>query len=313
MPVDLANVNISLQKFQEISSGKYNAGEIRITGRNSLGKVNNHVTKTGQKNHYVKGGGVAAERLRRAISDQLGPEPDAPEQSLYDDFQRISRTMLLRPMLTTLRKIASIPNGVPSLDPNRTYPIRLGGEEVSTNPDVARDQYARFVTKGRKTSYAALTPAERNKANFAMVITAKGAGTVLPASFGVLLDPQKNNPKMRFEGNVAEQGFDLSLDADGNLAIVFTSRQIPTAAVFGNERVPCGPGSEVRGKLEILVNVDDLEQFANQDFTKYDDGPASQILNVQKPENKYGKAYFAIPQPFRLRFDTVPGLVADLK
>ena len=48
MPVDLANVNISLQKFQDISSGKYNAGEIRITGRNSLGKVNNHVSRLGQ-------------------------------------------------------------------------------------------------------------------------------------------------------------------------------------------------------------------------------------------------------------------------
>ena len=146
-----------------------------------------------------------------------------------------------------------------------------------------------------------------------MLITTKGAGTVLNASFGVLLDSQKNNPKMRFEGDVAEQGFDLSLDADGNLAVVYTSRQVPTAAVFGNERIPCGPGSEVRGKLEILVNGDDLDRFANQNFTQYDDRPANQVLNVQKPADKYTQAYFAIPQPFRLRLNTVPGLVADLR
>lgn len=48
MPVSLANVNISLQQFQEISSGKYNAGEIRLTGQNSLGKVNNHISQTGK-------------------------------------------------------------------------------------------------------------------------------------------------------------------------------------------------------------------------------------------------------------------------
>ena len=30
MPVDLANVNISLQQFQQISTGKYNAGEVRL-------------------------------------------------------------------------------------------------------------------------------------------------------------------------------------------------------------------------------------------------------------------------------------------
>ena len=69
----------------------------------------------------------------------------------------------------------------------------------------------------------------------------------------------------------------------------------------------------MRGKLEILVNSDELEQFAKQDFTQYDDGPANRVLNVQKPDDKYTQAYFAIPKPFRLRFDTVPGLVADLK
>ena len=48
MPIDFSNVNISLLQFQKISSGKYNAGEIRLTGQNSLGKVNNHVSRLGQ-------------------------------------------------------------------------------------------------------------------------------------------------------------------------------------------------------------------------------------------------------------------------
>ena len=64
---------------------------------------------------------------------------------------------------------------------------------------------------------------------------------------------------------------------------------------------------------EIHVNADDFERFAQQDFTKYDDAPANRILSVQKPDNKHATAYFAIPEPFRLRFDTVPGLVADLR
>lgn len=46
MPIDLANVNVSLAQFQAVSSGTYNAGEIRLTGQSSLGKVNNHVSKT---------------------------------------------------------------------------------------------------------------------------------------------------------------------------------------------------------------------------------------------------------------------------
>ena len=43
MPVDLSRVNISLQQFQSISSGKYNASEVKLTTATSLDKINNHV------------------------------------------------------------------------------------------------------------------------------------------------------------------------------------------------------------------------------------------------------------------------------
>ena len=45
--IDFSNVNISLQQFQEISSGEYNAGEVRLTGQDSLGKINNRVHFSG--------------------------------------------------------------------------------------------------------------------------------------------------------------------------------------------------------------------------------------------------------------------------
>ena len=50
MPVNLANVNISLQQFQEISSGQYNAGEVNLTSSTTLGKINNFVNRTGKNN-----------------------------------------------------------------------------------------------------------------------------------------------------------------------------------------------------------------------------------------------------------------------
>ena len=43
MPIDLSRVNISLQQFQSISSGKYNAGEVKLASETKLGKINNHV------------------------------------------------------------------------------------------------------------------------------------------------------------------------------------------------------------------------------------------------------------------------------
>ena len=43
MAIDLKNVNISLDEFQRISSGWYNAGEVKLHDANTLDKVNNHV------------------------------------------------------------------------------------------------------------------------------------------------------------------------------------------------------------------------------------------------------------------------------
>ncbi len=99
MPIDFSNVNVTIQQFQKIASGKYNAGEIRLTGRNSLGKVNNHVTKTGQnvtplsheevmavKAAFVKAlssGGVDREGIAR-VREELGLASvgDAVDQTL---------------------------------------------------------------------------------------------------------------------------------------------------------------------------------------------------------------------------------------
>ena len=35
-PVNLSNVNITIQQFQEISSGKYNAGEVKLKNSHGL-------------------------------------------------------------------------------------------------------------------------------------------------------------------------------------------------------------------------------------------------------------------------------------
>ena len=43
MAIDLKDVNISLNEFQRISSGWYNAGEVKLKNANTLDKVNNHV------------------------------------------------------------------------------------------------------------------------------------------------------------------------------------------------------------------------------------------------------------------------------
>jgi len=43
MAINLQKVDISLDKFQRISSGDYNAGEVRLSSEHSLTKMNNHI------------------------------------------------------------------------------------------------------------------------------------------------------------------------------------------------------------------------------------------------------------------------------
>ena len=93
MAINLGNVNISLRQFQDISSGKYNAGEVKLTSETGIDKVNNHVTMKflnntkishvevlAIKNAFVtalKVGGVDAYELNR-IRQELGLAPTKP-------------------------------------------------------------------------------------------------------------------------------------------------------------------------------------------------------------------------------------------
>ena len=70
MSVDLSKVNISLQQFQTISSGKYNAGEVKLASETKLAKMNNHVDRTSKNNEKISHAEVIAikQSLVKALS-----------------------------------------------------------------------------------------------------------------------------------------------------------------------------------------------------------------------------------------------------
>ena len=43
MAINLSNVNITIQQFQAVATGVYNAGEVHLTSDHSIDKVNHHV------------------------------------------------------------------------------------------------------------------------------------------------------------------------------------------------------------------------------------------------------------------------------
>ena len=94
-PINLANVNISIAEFQRLSSGTYNAGEVRLESETTLDTIKHHIHFTSLnkkaisheevlavKNAFVKAlsdSGVGADeiaRIRHDLGLAAGRRPD---------------------------------------------------------------------------------------------------------------------------------------------------------------------------------------------------------------------------------------------
>ena len=98
--IDYSNVSISLHQFEEVASGKYNAGEVKLTGQHTLERINNHIHFTrfnstpiphaevlAIKNAFVRAlseGGVNAEEISK-IRVQLGLAPSSAADAKLDE------------------------------------------------------------------------------------------------------------------------------------------------------------------------------------------------------------------------------------
>ena len=77
-PINFANVNITIQQFQQIASGKFNAGEVKLKSERSLDIINNHVRSRDENVKTISHDEVLAikQAFVRALS-QNGVGPDA--------------------------------------------------------------------------------------------------------------------------------------------------------------------------------------------------------------------------------------------
>ena len=98
--IDYSNVSISLHQFEEVASGKYNAGEVKLTGQHTLERINNHIHFTrfnstpiphaevvAIKNAFVRAlseGGVNTEEIGK-LRVQLGLAPASAADAKLDE------------------------------------------------------------------------------------------------------------------------------------------------------------------------------------------------------------------------------------
>ena len=111
MAINLANLNISLDQFQKMATGDYNAGEVALKSESKLTKINNHVHRLSAntksisheeilaiKNAFMKAlsaNGVGMDEINK-IRKELGLAPDetAPKSLAERSIKPLSRQQI---------------------------------------------------------------------------------------------------------------------------------------------------------------------------------------------------------------------------
>ena len=98
-PVNFGRVNLTLQQFNEIASGKYNAGEVRLAGETGLAKINNHVHLTFLNNVSLPHAEVLAikEAFVKALSQALPQDDGAARKAMQDEINHVRQELGLAP------------------------------------------------------------------------------------------------------------------------------------------------------------------------------------------------------------------------
>ncbi|MBQ3808109.1 MAG: hypothetical protein II840_09175 [Kiritimatiellae bacterium] len=84
MAINLANLNISLDQFQKMATGDYNAGEVALKSESKLTKINNHVHRLSANTKSISHEEVLA--IKNASDAELGN--GMPEFTI-DDFTQV--------------------------------------------------------------------------------------------------------------------------------------------------------------------------------------------------------------------------------
>ena len=160
-PINLANVNITIQQFQDIASGKYNAGEVTLTSETSLGKINNHIGAGGSNNDgishnevlaikdaFVRAlsrsgvGLIALNDIRRRIG--LAPDPSEPKALLSRSIKPLSRQMI-RNILDEQKETINNTTGEQTIRTHDEIYARHGADALARYERTRRTVNAEFM------------------------------------------------------------------------------------------------------------------------------------------------------------------------
>ena len=163
-PINLANVNITIQQFQQIASGKFNAGEVKLKSEHSLDVINNHVRSRDEnvktishdevlaiKQAFVRAlsqngvGPDALNDIRRRIG--LAPDPSLPVALAKRSMKPLSRQQI-RSILDEHKETINQATGAQTIRTHAEIYARHGNEALARYERTRRETNEAFM-RGR--------------------------------------------------------------------------------------------------------------------------------------------------------------------
>ena len=192
-------------------------------------------------------------------------------------------------------------------DRNRIMDVFLpGGGLLSTNPDTAADELARFVTGRPDATYAALNAAEKTKVHVVMSLLTQESSTAAIDGPSVALDPEGKTTSFNYGGNAQgiTRSFHLAKAPDGAVTVSFETTLRPTNLLIDGNLVPLGAGNEIRGGFSLTFSAEQFDAIGELDFAGCDNAPAdAEIGRNPTVANKIAVGVNRLPPAFRLGLD----------
>ena len=243
----------------------------------------------------VEGGGRSANKVRSVFDNALPPMVHKPNREFGGTHGKNVLGIVNR-SFCRVRK--HTPNGDPRLSAfnlsfmqGRFDVVLPDGTELERD-DTIYDKLAAFVTRGAKTTLAALDAREKNRLLLLISLMTEPIGTAAESGGMLTLDPNgRDSQKLRTGGQISKCRFSISFGDNSQLIVKCEVERNVEQLGVRNETgmydiLAVKPGSKITAGHTLRIPMAEIDRLAEQDFAAYDDNAAQNRIddpNVEKP------------------------------
>lgn len=243
----------------------------------------------------VAGAGRGAAKVRGAFGRFLPPDAFEPKRLFKEAREANIRGMVNLSFCRNAKAMAgNISNSRFRDDLILGLRVKLpdGRTLPNANFDEALDMLASFLTRGGKTTYAALDQSEKNRLAVLVSLLSHDAADIGRNGGLTALDPHGRTPPIVSDGEDAKREFSLSIDPNGNLEVVCKTEQTIEHLGVRNEQgrlenVAPRAGSRIEAHYSVRISAGELDRLAGVDFSKFDDSQAQGRIDDPQAESPY--------------------------